>query len=172
MEAINWISTKLSTSIPTLGKPLGDWSNLLWFVLQDLFRLQQAQHQALFDNRTLLDQMNQLLQDQEAFCYELGGKIILGISSTQVEVGDYVFHPSVLDGVLSEPTRFALIIRPCRLPAYSTSRLFHLVGACVDSCVPFGIPSNGWYQTEPYSYPKTYDNADLDGECLVDITFL
>lgn len=87
-----------------------------------------------FDSTRLLQEANQLLDGQYAFCLDTSDELIFGLAFVRVEPGDLVFRrKTTLDpGLVAEPV-CALVIRPYRSSSSPRQDIFRLVGVCVDS---------------------------------------
>lgn len=88
-----------------------------------------------FDSTRLLQEANQLLDGQYAFCLDTSDELIFGLAFVRVEPGDLVFRRKTTSypGLVVEPV-CALVIRPYRSSNSPRQDLFRLVGVCVDSC--------------------------------------
>lgn len=86
------------------------------------------------DSTRLLQEANQLLDGQYAFCLDTSDELIFGLAFVRVEPGDLVFRRKTTSDpeLVVEPV-CALVIRPYRSSSSPCQDLFRFVGVCVDS---------------------------------------
>jgi hypothetical protein len=87
-----------------------------------------------FNSTRLLQEANQLLDGQYAFCLDTSDGLIFGVAFVRVEPGDLVFRrkTTLPPGLVVEPV-CALVIRPYRSSSSPRQDLYRLVSVCVDS---------------------------------------
>jgi hypothetical protein len=132
----NFDCNDMFKSDPTLLDAFEKNRDVVCRVLEEKFGLQFAEtsQHGMLDSRNVLNEVHRVLQNQHAFCYQMGSHVLLCIAFAQVQIGDCVFRPRAANSGMSIPTEFALIIRLYAIPHCSDSGHFRLVGACVDSC--------------------------------------